>query len=102
MPGLAYAAAVSLPTAVAPSNSVTVLPASAVPVNVGVVTLVLLSVVEAPESLTAVMSGTDGAAGAMLSIVMLKADEADETFPAGSVAVAVTPWAPCVSVLVAM
>jgi hypothetical protein len=49
----------------------------------------MLSVFEDPESLAAVMSGVDGAAGAVLSIVMLKAPEAAETFPAASVAVAV-------------
>src|SRR2546426_314722 len=52
-----------------PRNSSTVLFASAVPVKVGVVTLVMLSVSEDPESLAAVMSGVDGAAGAVLSTV---------------------------------
>jgi hypothetical protein len=47
----------------------TVLPASAVPVNVGVVSFVILSVFEEPLSVAAVMSGVDGAAGAVLSIV---------------------------------
>ena len=44
------AAAVALPIKVAPSNSVTVLPASADPVKVGVVTLVIPSVLDDPES----------------------------------------------------
>src|SRR5690242_10422339 len=44
---LPFAAVVPLPICVAPSNKVTVLPASAVPVKVGVVTLVMLSVLDA-------------------------------------------------------
>jgi len=74
---------------VAPSKIVTVLPASAVPVKVGVVTLVILSVLDEPLSLAAVISGVEGAAGAVVSIVMLNAPEATETFPAASVALAV-------------
>ena len=80
--------AVPLPTAVVPSKIVTVLPASAVPENVGVVTLVMLSVLDDPESLAAVRSGVDGAAGAVVSIVMLKVPEDVDTLPAASVAVA--------------
>src|SRR5437867_3621531 len=56
-----------LPTPVAPSKIVTVLAASAVPVNVGVVILVLLSVLDDPVSLAAVKSGVEGAAGAVVS-----------------------------------
>src|SRR5437773_12245652 len=52
-----------------PRNRVTVLPASAVPVKVGVVTLVRLSVLELPLSLAAVRSGAAGAAGAAVSSV---------------------------------
>ena len=85
-----------------PRNNWTVLLASAVPVNVGVLTLVRLSVLEVPLSLAASRSGVDGAAGAVVSIVMLKAPEAAETFPAASVAVAVMLWVPAVRVLVAM
>src|SRR3569833_951355 len=57
--------AVALPSTVVPSVSlsVTVLPASAVPVNVGVVLLVILSEFDAPVSLTLVISGIDGALG---------------------------------------
>ena len=94
--------AVPLPTAVPPSKIVTVLPASAVPVKVGVVTLVSLSVLEVPESLAAARSGADGAAGAVVSIVMLSAPDAAETLPAASVAVAVMLWVPCDSALVVM
>jgi len=79
---------------------VTVLPAAAVPVKVGVVTLVMLSVLEEPESLAAVMSGVSGAAGARVSIVMLKALDTAETLPAKSVAIAVMLWVPSPRALV--
>ena len=82
--------AVPLASAVVPSKRVTVLPASAVPVNVGVLTLVTLSVLEVPLSLAAVRSGAEGAAGAVVSMVMLRAAEATERLPAASAAVAVT------------
>ena len=58
--------AVAVPTV--PSieeDSVTVLPASAVPVTVGVASLVRLSSSAVPESLAAERSGTPGAAGAV-------------------------------------
>src|SRR5437870_1678345 len=67
----------------------TLLPASAVPVKVGVVTLVMLSVLELPLSLAAARSGAEGAAGAVVSMVTLSAAEAAEMLPAASVAVAV-------------
>ena len=60
---LPVAVATALPTAVAPSNKVTALPASAVPVKVGVVSLVTLSVLDTPLSEAAVRSGVVGAAG---------------------------------------
>lgn len=63
--------------------------ASAVPLKVGVVSLVLLSVSELPVSLPASISGVPGADGAVVSIVMARADEADEVLPAASVAVEV-------------
>ena len=56
--------ATPVPTTVAPSNKVTVLPASAVPVKVGLVTLVRLSVLDKPLSEAATRSGTVGTAGA--------------------------------------
>ena len=52
------------PTEVAPSNSVTVALASAVPVKVGLVTLVVLSVPDEPLSDAAARSGALGATGA--------------------------------------
>src|SRR2546425_11400362 len=82
-----------------PLNSSTVALASAVPVKAGVVTLVMLSMFEDPESLAAVMSGVDGAAGAVLSIVMFKPPEVAEMFPAASVAVAGVLCVPLESVL---
>src|SRR5437762_2677294 len=72
---------------------VTVLPASAVPVNVGVVSVVTLSVWEQPLSLASVRSGADGAAGAVLSSVKLTALPAKK-LPDLSVAVACTAYVP--------
>src|SRR5436190_598529 len=60
------ALALPLPIADAPSYSVTVVPASAVPVNHGVVTRVTLSS-GTPLSVPAARSGTLGAAGAVVS-----------------------------------
>src|SRR5882672_5475832 len=87
--------AVALPIWVAPSNSFTVLFAAAVPVKVGVVALVMLSLFEEPESEAALKSGVEGAAGAEVSMVTESAAEAVPTLPAASVAVAVmlcVPW----------
>ncbi len=73
-----------------PSTKIsTVLLASAVPVKVGVVSLVRLSVLEEPVSLPAVRSGVPGAEGAVVSMVTDKADEAADWLPAASVALAV-------------
>ena len=58
-----------VPTRVVPLYSRTVAPASAVPVKVGVVTLVMLSVLDIPLSDAAIRSGADGATGACVSIV---------------------------------
>jgi hypothetical protein len=77
------------PTCVAPSNNFTVLPASAVPLKVGVVLLVMLSLLDEPLSLAAVRSGVDVAEGAVVSIVIDKPADATDVFPAASVAVAV-------------
>src|SRR5712672_217432 len=90
--------AVPLPTWVAPSNSVTVLFASAVPVKVGVATLVRLSVPDAPESEAVARSGVEGAVGAVLSIVTDSPVEAVLVLPAASVALAVIVWLPEASV----
>ena len=64
--------------------------ASAVPVNVGVVSFVRLSLLDVPVSESDARSGTDGAAGAVVSVVIVSAAEALDSFPAASVAFAVT------------
>ena len=90
--------AVAVPSTVVPSVSyrVTVLLASAVPVKVGVVLLVLLSVDELPVSVAAVMSGALGAVGAVLSyITVLVACVA--TLPAASFTSAVMLTLPSVN-----
>jgi hypothetical protein len=80
--------AVVLPIGVGPANRVTVLPASAAPVKVGVVVVVMLSLLEDPVSDAAVMSGAEGAAGAVVSIVIESAADAGLAVPDESVAVA--------------
>ena len=70
------ASAIAVPREVSPLNKVTVLPASAVPLIVGVVSLVVV----VPVVIT-------GASGAVVSIVNASAVEVDEVFPAASVAV---------------
>src|SRR4051812_17815563 len=92
--------ATAVPIAVVPSNSVTVVPFSAVPVKVGVWFLVMLSVLELPVSEASVMSGADGAAGGVTSMVTdSAADGAETTLLAMSVAVAGIAWTPLVSAL---
>ncbi len=61
--------AVVVPSLTPSMKTSTVLLASAVPVSVGVVSLVMLSVLEEPVSLPAARSGVPGAAGAVVSIV---------------------------------
>ena len=85
-----------MPTGVVPSNTVTVLPGSAVPVRVSVVSLVILSVALAPLSCE-----TDtrvGAAGGNVSTVMTSGVEGWLMLPAPSVAVVVKLCAPSDSV----
>ena len=72
------ASAVVVPRDASPLSSSTVLPASAVPIIIGVVSLVVVSVVV-----------NVGAAGAVVSTVMFNALDAEEGFPAASVAVTV-------------
>ena len=81
--------AVVVPIEEPSEKSSTVLLASAVPVKVGVVSSVILSVLELPESEAAARSGVDGADGAAVSMVIVKELEALEVLPAASVAVAV-------------
>ncbi len=87
--------AVVVPSLTPSMNTSTVLLASAVPVKVGVVSLVWLSVLEEPLSLPAVRSGVEGAAGAAVSMVIDSAPEATLTLPATSVATAVMLLTPC-------
>src|SRR5204862_241673 len=70
--------AVVVPRTVVPSvsNSLTMALASDVPVKAGVVLLVMLSVLDVPESVPAVMSGADGAAGAAVSMVTARVETA--------------------------
>ena len=96
------AVATPLPTGVVPSNSVTVLPAGAEPMKVGVVTLVMLSLFDAPVSDAGVRSGADGAAGAIVSIVTASAAEGALTLPAVSASVAVNEWLPLPSAVLVM
>jgi len=88
------ASAVAEPSTVDPSNSVTVLPTSAVPVIVGVVTLVTRSVFDDPlsEAGAKVSVGTTGAEVSIVSARLL----AEETLPAASLALALRLWLPSV------
>src|SRR5206468_4262748 len=70
----------------------TVLPVSAVPVKAGLVKLVMLSVLEVPESVAAVTSGVEGAAGATLSMVKVAVVFCVSTLPEVSVAWARTTY----------
>src|SRR5258706_1008627 len=76
------------PIGVGPSKSVTMLLASAVPVKVGVVLLVMLSEFDDPVSLAGDKSRAGGAPGAGGSVVMEKEDKAVPDFPAASVRLA--------------
>ena len=73
------------PIAVAPSYSVTVAPFSAVPVKVGVLTLVSASALEKPLSLLVSSTGAAGAAGASVSKCSAGVVPAPPALPAGSV-----------------
>ena len=77
------------PKELLPANNSTVLLASAVPVKVGVVSLVLLSVLEMPVSDEEARSGVEGGDGAVASTVIDKEADTLDTFPATSVAFAV-------------
>src|SRR5207253_2213679 len=93
---------VPLPTWLAPSNSVTVLFASAVPGSEEGRVVVRLSVLDEPESEAVARSGVDGAAGAAVSMVTERLPEAVPVLPAASIALAVIVWLPEASVEVAM
>ena len=80
--------AVVVPKELLPAKSSTVLLASAVPVKVGVVSPVMLSVLELPVSEEGARSGVDGIAVDVSMVIDREADALD-TFPATSVAFAV-------------
>src|SRR2546425_585229 len=82
------ALAVPVPTRLPSANNCTEGLASAVPVYVGVVSLVRLSPA-VPESLAGSSPGVEGALGAIVSIVTFWPLDGEETFPARSFAVAV-------------
>jgi hypothetical protein len=70
-------------------TSVTVSPGVQLPVKSGVLSFVILSVPEKPESVAAVRSGIVGVAGAVISTVIFNAGLGAEVLLAGSVAVTV-------------
>lgn len=74
-------------------------PAVAVPVNVGVVTLVIPSVADLPVSLAAFNVGVPGLPGAVTSMVMLVLADDSPTLPATSVAATVIVFVPVVRAL---
>ena len=74
-------------------------PASAPePVTVGAVTLVMLSVLDAPLSDAAAKSGADGAFGAVVSTVTLSDADVALVLPAMSVSLAVSVCVPLLKV----
>ncbi|NKF67621.1 hypothetical protein GO296_04903 [Ralstonia solanacearum] len=85
-----------VPSSVVPSRMLTVLLASAVPVSVGVASLVLPPEVSTPVTgaTSSVTLATTGVAGAAVSTVSVNAEVAVLTLPAASVAVAVRLWLP--------
>ena len=85
--------AVAVPTCVEPSNTFTVLLAAAVPVSVGVRSLVIWS---PTTPLSVENEAIVGAEGAEVGAAILTATDADAApvLPAASVAVAVKLWLP--------
>ena len=84
------------PTSVAPEYIFSVLPFVQVELIVGVLSLVLLSVLDEPVSLDAKRSGVPLAAGEVVSMVTESVEESLETLPAGSVCFAFTRYTPSV------
>lgn len=85
------------PVVVPPTDNWTTAPISAVPVMVGVVSFVMVSELEDPVSDAASRVRPVGVE-LVVSTVTLKADEAADTFPCWSVAVAVNDCVPAVRV----
>jgi hypothetical protein len=73
-----------------PSKSCTEAPFSQDTVKDGVLLLVMLSVVEVPVSVPAVISGDPGSAGVDVSIVTDRVEESTDVFPAASLCLAFT------------
>ena len=90
---------VVVPTSAAFSRRLTIARDSLVPVNVGVVSLVIPSLDEDPVSLAAASTGAEGAAGARMSIVTVSVEDAEERFPAVSSARTVIAYTPSASAL---
>ncbi len=94
--------AVVVPSNVVPSvsYSLTVAPASApLPVTVGVVALVRLSVLLVPVSDPLARSAAPEAVGVVVSIVTVKPADPALVLPAASVTLVVKVWSPALSVL---
>ena len=66
--------AVVVPKELVPANNSTELPASAVPVNIGVLSLVRLSVLELPVSELGARSGLDGVVVAVSTVRLRTGD----------------------------
>ena len=97
---LPEASAIAVPSTVVPlvSNSVTVAPTSAPPpVSIGVVTLVMLSVLDEPGVESPPSGPAAAGAGAVVSSVTARPAEAALVLPARSVCLAVSVWLPLVS-----
>ena len=80
---------VVLPSGLSSAKNLTILAGSAVPVKLGVSSLVWLSEKELPLSEAGLKSGIEGAAGAVVSTVMLRGAEVGDALPVASVATAV-------------
>ncbi len=94
------ASATALPSTVVPSDTITMLLASAVPLNSGVLSLVvpLLAIGTGEPPLSLFSTSPVAATGATVSTLKAMAAEAGPTLPAGSVTVAVRLCAPSPSV----
>ena len=92
----------ALPIAVVPSYRTTVVEAGAVPLKIGVVILVMLSVDDLPLSVSVVRSGVEGTVGAAVSMVTDSDADTALTLPARSVSAAATLCTPLVSGVVAV
>ena len=99
---LPSAAATAEPMLLAPSKSSTLLPASAVPVMVGVAVLVIPSMAEIPVSEFVSNIGVAGVSGAFVSMVTVNASETIDVLPAASLACTFSSWVPSARVALAM